>query len=220
MSEDKHEHGHDAHTPRSDDPPPSTDWEVLERALSELLVEEGVVETGDIHRQMDWMDSRGAVVGAQIVVKAWTDPAFKARLLADARTTLLEEMDIDIGTLAEMEVHENTDAVHHVVVCTLCSCYPRNILGIPPAWYKSREYRSRVVHEPRAVLAEFGTELPGDVGIRVLDSTADQRYLIIPVRPAGTEDWSAEELARLVGRDSMIGTALARDPQAPLPDMA
>ncbi|MDH3236279.1 MAG: nitrile hydratase subunit alpha [Alphaproteobacteria bacterium] len=213
MSEGEHEHDHDAHTPRSDDPPPSTDWEVLERALGELLVEEGVIEPGDVHRQMDWMDSRNAMLGAQIVATAWTDPAFKVRLLADARATLLEDMDLDIGTLAELEVYENTDTLHHVVVCTLCSCYPRNILGIPPAWYKSREYRSRVVHEPRAVLAEFGTELGEPVRIRVLDSTADLRYLIIPVRPTGTDGWSAAELARLVSRDSMIGTALARDPQ-------
>lgn len=220
MSEGEHTHDQDAHTPRSDDPPPSTEWEVLERALSELLVEEGVIEPGDIHRQMDWMDSRNEMLGAQIVVKAWTDPDFKARLLADARTTLLEEMDLDIGTLAELEVRENTDALHHVVVCTLCSCYPRNILGIPPAWYKSPQYRSRVVHEPRAVLAEFGTELPEGVRIQVLDSTADLRYLIIPVRPAGTEEWSDDDLARLVSRDSMIGTAFARDRQDLEPNAA
>lgn len=211
-----HGHDHDPHAPASDDPAPSTDWEFLEQALSELLVEEGVLEPGEIHRQMDFMDSRNPTLGARVVARAWTDDAFRERLVAAPRATLKEDMDVDVGTLAELQVMENTEDVHHVVVCTLCSCYPRNLLGIPPAWYKSREYRSRVVREPRQVLAEFGTELDDGVSIRVLDSTADLRYLVIPRRPDGTEDWDEADLERLVSRDSMIGTAEARTPDTQL----
>ena len=204
-----HDHDDDPDAPSPDDPPPQTEWEVLEAALSELLVEEGVIEPADIHRQMNMMASRNPALGAKIVAKAWADPDFKTRLIDDARTTLREEMDLDIGTLAELQVVENTADLHHVVVCTLCSCYPRPVLGIPPAWYKSREYRSRIVAEPRNVLEEFGTDLPESVAVRVLDSTADLRYLVIPRRPPGTDGWSEEKLASLVSRDSMIGTAVA-----------
>jgi nitrile hydratase len=140
------------------------------------------------------------------------DPAFKARLLADAKTAVAE-LGIDAGSIATVVAVENTGGVHHVVVCTLCSCYPRAILGLPPDWYKSLEYRSRVVVDPRGVLREFGTELDSGVEIRVLDSTADMRYLVIPARPAGTESMSEEELAALVTRDSMIGVARAREPE-------
>lgn len=204
-----HDHIHDADGPSPDDPPPATEWEFLERALSLLLVETGVIEEADIQRQMDFMDSRNTALGARVVARAWSDDAFRDRLIQQPRETLRAEMDADIGTLAELQVVENTDANHHVVVCTLCSCYPRNLLGIPPAWYKSRQYRSRIVHEPRKVLEEFGTELPAGMAVTVLDSTADLRYLVIPRRPKGTEGWSAEDLATLVSRDSMIGTAEA-----------
>lgn len=211
-----HEHGHDdqhdPHAPAPDDPPPRTEWEFLEKALSELLAETGVISEADIQRQMNFMDSRNATLGARVVARAWTDPDFRDRLIRDPRDTLRKEMDVEIGTLAELQVVENTDELHHVVVCTLCSCYPRNLLGIPPAWYKSRAYRSRVVHEPRKVLEEFGTALPDDLPIRVLDSTADLRYLVIPRRPEGTEDMSIEQLEALVTRDSMIGTATAKRP--------
>lgn len=217
MHADDHGHDHtdpDAHAPSPDDPPPASDWEFLEQALSELLIENGVIEEADIQRMMNFTESRNPALGAKVVARTWTDAGFRDRLFDDARKTLREDMDIDIGTIAELEAVENTDAVHHVVVCTLCSCYPRNLLGIPPAWYKSREYRARVVREPRAVLKEFGTTLPPGTSIRVLDSTADLRYLVVPRRPAGTEDWPAERLESLVTRDSMIGTAPATEPAA------
>jgi nitrile hydratase len=209
---DTHDHGHgaDPHAPGPDDPPPSTEWQFLEQALSELLVEEGVLENFDIFQQMDFMESRNPALGAKVVARAWTDPDFHDRLVENPRGTLKDEMAIDIGTLAELEVVANTDDTHHVVVCTLCSCYPRNLLGIPPAWYKSPEYRSRVVREPRQVLAEFGTELDDKVSIRVMDSTADLRYLVIPRRTSGTEGLDADALEKLVSRDSMIGTSEAR----------
>jgi nitrile hydratase len=150
------------------------------------------------------MDDRSPALGAKVIARAWVNPAFKARLLADARSAILE-LGIDFRQEAALVAVENTAKVHHVVVCTLCSCYPRGLLGYPPDWYKSLNYRSRVVVEPRSVLREFGLELPTDVEVRVLDSTADMRYLVIPVRPAGTEGMSEEELGDLVTRDSMIG---------------
>jgi nitrile hydratase len=152
-------------------------------------------------------------MGSAIVAKAWADPAFRAALIEDPKAALAASMGIEIGAAPELRVLENTDRVHNVVVCTLCSCYPRMILGIPPAWYKSREYRARVVREPRTVLGEFGVSLPEDVEVRVSDSTADLRFLVIPVRPPQTEGLDERELARWVGRDSMIGTGL---PGAPL----
>lgn len=207
-----HDHEHDSHAPSPDDPLPSTEWEFLEKALSELLAEADVISEADIQRQMDFMESRNEALGAKVVARTWTDPKFHDLLIKDPRGTLRDEMDVEIGTLAELEVVENTTDIHHVVVCTLCSCYPRNLLGIPPAWYKSHAYRSRVVHEPRKVLEEFGTILPENMAIRVLDSTADLRYLVIPSRPEGTGDLTAEELEQLVTRDSMIGTAQAKNP--------
>ena len=207
-----HTHGDpDPHAPSPDDAPPASEWEFLEKALSALLAECGVIEEADIQRMMNFTESRNPALGAKVVARAWTDSGFRDRLLCDARKTLREEMGIDVGTIAEIEAVENSDKLHHVVVCTLCSCYPRTLLGQPPAWYKSREYRSRIVREPRKVLKEFGTVLPSDVSIRVLDSTADLRYLVIPNRPGGTEDWPAHRLEALVSRDSMIGTALASD---------
>ena len=216
MHNDDRGHTHDdpdSHAPSPDDPPPASEGEFLERALSELLVECGAVEEADIQRMMNFTESCNPALGAKVVARAWTDAGFRDRLLRDARETLRDDMDIDIGTIAELEAVENSDAVHHVVVCTLCSCYPRSLLGIPPAWYKSREYRARVVKEPRRVLEEFGTTLLPDTSIRVLDSTADLRYLVVPQRPDGTEDWSVERLRTLVSRDSMIGTAPASKPE-------
>ncbi len=208
-----HDHVHGPDGPSPDDLPLDTEWEFLERALSLLLVETGVIEEADVQRQMDFMDSRNTALGARVVARAWTDDAFRYRLIERPKETLRAEMDIDLGTLAELEVVENTEENHHIVVCTLCSCYPRNLLGIPPAWYKSREYRSRIVYEPRKVLKEFGTILPANMTVIVLDSTADLRYLVIPRRPEGTESWSTEELVNLVSRDSMIGTAEAGKPE-------
>lgn len=205
-----HDHDHD-HAPIVDPDRPVNEYEVLEQAVRELLIEKGLISANDVHSQIDATDSRNPALGAKIIAKAWTDPSFKARLLADAHSAL-KEMDIETGNLAELTVVENTPDLHHVVVCTLCSCYPRMILGIPPAWYKSTAYRSRIVAEPREVLREFGTELPDQTEVRVHDSTADMRYLVIPQRPAGTDHASEVELAGLVTRDAMIGTGHPKRP--------
>jgi nitrile hydratase len=203
-----HHHGHDhPHPPQIDhDAAPASAHEVLAQALRELLIEKGVLTEAEIAAQIDQMDSRSPALGAKVVARAWVDPAYKARLLADARAALAE-LDIDIGALAEFKVVENTATTHNVVVCTLCSCYPKMLLGIPPAWYKSIAYRARTVVDPRGVLAEFGLTIPPTQDVRVHDSTADLRYIVLPVRPQGTDDWSEDRLATLVTRDSMIGTA-------------
>ncbi len=198
------------HPYRPDDDVTLSYWQAMEIAVRELLVEKGEVTAEEIARQIDAMDARSPADGAAVVARAWTDPAFKARLLKDA-SAASREMGYDIGALKLIAV-ENTASVHNVVVCTLCSCYPRNLLGLPPDWYKSRAYRSRVVKAPRAVLREFGVELPQDVTIRVHDSTADMRYIVLPERPAGTEALDAGAMAALVTRDSMIGTGLPRTP--------
>lgn len=208
-----HEHTHGEgqphrHPPQRDhDADPASPYEVLERAVRELLIEKGVLTAEEISAQVDLMDSRSPALGAKVVARAWVDPDYKARLLADTRAALAE-LGIDIGTLADFRTLEDTPEVHNVVVCTLCSCYPKLLLGIPPAWYKSLAYRSRVVVDPRGVLAEFGLVLPDEVEVRVHDSTADLRYLVLPLRPEGTEGWSEEQLAEIVTRDCMIGTAV------------
>jgi nitrile hydratase subunit alpha len=178
-------------------------------AIRELLLEKGVLSNEDIQRQIDYVDARSPANGARLVARAWVDPAFKQRLLSDPKAACAE-MGIDASGLVEIVVLENTPSVHNLVVCTLCSCYPRSILGRPPDWYKSFAYRSRAVVEPRAVMGEFGTELPADVEVRVFDSSADIRYLVLPLRPRGTEGMSEAELAELVTRDSMIGVTQAR----------
>jgi nitrile hydratase len=208
------DHGH-AHPRQADhDAAPATAYEVLEQAVRELLIEKGVLTPGEISAQIDLMDSRSPALGAKVVARAWTDPAYKQRLLADTRAALAE-LGIDIGTLAEFRTVENTPEVHNVIVCTLCSCYPKMLLGIPPAWYKSLSYRSRVVADPRGVLREFGVTLPDGVTVRVHDSTADLRYLVLPMRPPDTCGWSQEELTGLVTRDCLIGTAVPKAPSAP-----
>ena len=164
-----------------------------------------------MRRRIDSLVSRSPADGARLVARAWVDPEFKARLLADARAAALE-LGLDPGPSPVVVAVENTEAVHHMVVCTLCSCYPRGLLGPPPAWYKSLPYRSRAVSDPRGVLAEFGVELGEKVELRVLDSSADIRYVVIPRRPAGSEGMSEEELASLVTRDSMIGVAHPAEP--------
>jgi nitrile hydratase alpha subunit len=206
-----HDHAHTHDHDHDHDHAPKPEYARLERAVRELLIAKGVFTAEDIRAQIELMDSRNPAMGAKIVARAWTDPAYKKRLLADAKAAA-EELGIDTSNTAAVVALENTPARHHVVVCTLCSCYPKAILGVPPAWYKSSAYRARTVKEPRNVLAEFGTVLPGDVEIRVVDSTADMRYLVIPMRPAGTEGWDEARLAALVGRDSMIGVAQARTP--------
>ena len=183
------------------------------RALEALLVEKGVVTPEDVRAGIDWLVSRSPADGARLVARAWVDPEFKAHLLADARAAALE-LDLDPGPSPVVEAIENTESVHNVVVCTLCSCYPRALLGPPPAWYKSLPYRSRTVSDPRGVLHEFGVDLEDDVEVRVYDSTADIRYLVVPRRPEGTESMTEEELAGLVTRDSMIGVAQPLAPAA------
>jgi nitrile hydratase len=173
-------------------------------AIRELLLEKGVLSEHDIRCQIDYQEARSPVNGAKIVARAWTDPAYKTRLIADPKAACLE-LGIDATSINEFVVLENMEKVRHMVVCTLCSCYPRAILGRPPDWYKSFNYRQRSVCDPRGVMREFGLNLPDDVEVRVHDSTADIRYLVLPLRPKGTENLSAAELERLITRDSMIG---------------
>lgn len=180
-----------------------TYYRVMEEAVRELLIEKGLITAADVRREVEAMDARVPANGARVVARAWVDPAYKRRLIASPKEAIAE-LGHDIGPM-HLVVLENTPEVHNVVVCTLCSCYPRWILGLPPDWYKSRSYRTRVVREPRAVLREFGTEIADQREVRVHDSTADMRYLVLPMRPAGTEGLSEEQLAALISRDSMIG---------------
>jgi nitrile hydratase alpha subunit len=205
-------HAH-AHTPAPDtgDAVPGY-YEVMETAVRELLVEKKVIGAGEIRQMLEVMDTRTPALGSKIVARAWVDPEFRARLLANGRATL-EELGIDFFEDTQLIVLENTDSVHNLVVCTLCSCYPREILGLPPDWYKMKPYRARAVKEPRAVLAEFGTVIPDDVEIRVSDSTAMIRFLVLPQRPKGTEGFTEEQLAGLVTRDAMIGVVRASNPE-------
>lgn len=173
-------------------------------AIRDLLLEKGVISDKDIQCQIEYQEARSPVNGARLVARAWVDPYFKARFIADPKAACAE-MGIDATAINEFVVLENSEKVRHMVVCTLCSCYPRPILGRPPDWYKSFNYRQRAVSDPRGVMREFGLNLPEDVEVRVHDSTADIRYLVLPCRPKGTEDWSEAELAKLVSRDSMIG---------------
>ena len=205
-----HDHEHQAHAPITDEQE-LTHYEKRVYAIQSLLVEKGVVTADEVRRAVEDMDARTPALGAKVVARAWVDPAFKARVLANAKAAVAE-LGIDIGSLSTLVAIENTERMHNVVVCTLCSCYPRALLGLPPDWYKSLHYRSRAVVDPRGVLKEFGLELNPDVEVRVYDSTADMRYLVIPARPPGTEHMSEEHLARLVTRDSMIGVARARTP--------
>jgi nitrile hydratase len=196
--------GPDPHAPRPDHDDTVTHHRMLEIAVRELLVEKGILTADEIREAVERMDKRGPHLGARAVARAWVDPAFKARLLKDG-SAACEEIGIQMDQPTRLIVVENTPAEHNLVVCTLCSCYPRMVLGIPPDWYKSRAYRSRAVSEPRAVLAEFGTHLPDHTTVRVHDSTADMRYLVLPMRPAGTEGFDEERLAALVTRDAMVG---------------
>ena len=202
-------HEHD-HTPPADHDGPLSHYQVMETALRELLIEKGVLTPDEVRATVEAMDARSPATGARVVAKAWCDPAYKARLLADGPAACAE-LGIDIGPL-KLLVVANEPKLHNVIVCTLCSCYPRMLLGLPPDWYKQRAYRSRVVREPRAVLQEFGTDIPDDIEVRVHDSTADMRYLVLPERPAGTEGWDEEKLAELVTRDCMIGVSLPKNP--------
>ncbi len=200
-----HHHGHDHHAPPQPDDKVHSYYQLVGTAVKELLIEKGVVTAEEVRRALEKRDSITPANGAKVVARAWTDPAFRQRLLKDANSAVAE-FGIDMPT-THLVALENTEKLHNVVVCTLCSCYPRDLLGLPPSWYKSKAYRARVVHEPRAVLAEFGTSLPDDVEVRVHDSTADMRYLVVPRRPAGTEGLNEGQLAQLISRDTMIGVA-------------
>jgi len=175
-------------------------------AIAALLIEKGMLTKEELRREMETMARRSPADGARLVARAWVDPAFKSRLAANPKAAAAE-LGIDATSYAELVIVENTERLHHLVVCTLCSCYPRTLLGIPPDWYKSLPYRSRAVTDPRGVMKAFGLELPDSVEVRVLDSTADMRYLVVPRRPPGTDHLTEEELAQLVTRDSMIGVA-------------
>jgi nitrile hydratase subunit alpha len=206
-----HEHEHEHEHPLTADERELTDFEKRVSAMQSLLVEKGILTADEIRRAVEAMEARTPALGAQVVARAWVDPEFKVRLLADAKAAVAE-LGIDTGSISVLVAIENTEKVHNVVVCTLCSCYPRAVLGLPPDWYKSFSYRSRMVIDPRGVLKEFGLELEPEVEVRVYDSTADMRYLVLPARPPGTEPMSEESLAGLVTRDSMIGVARARTP--------
>ncbi len=202
MSDDHHR-PHE-HAPDSDDH--LSYYQAMEVAVRELLLEKGVLSADEVRRQIEDMDARTPARGAQVVARAWVDPDYKARLLADG-SAACEELGLEVKPM-RLVVVENTPEVHNLIVCTLCSCYPRPLLGLPPDWYKSHAYRRRAVREPRAVLEEFGTRIPDNITVRVHDSTADMRYLVLPMRPAGTEHMSEQELAALVTRDCMVGVAL------------
>ncbi|MQQ07881.1 nitrile hydratase subunit alpha [Epibacterium sp. SM1979] len=204
-------HPDDPHHAHSHLPP---DPALRVKALETILTRRGLVDPAALDEIIDiYQNKIGPQNGARVVAKAWSDPAFKAALLEDA-DTVLREMDIYGRQGEHMVVVENTPETHNMVVCTLCSCYPWPVLGIPPAWYKSDAYRARAVREPRKVLADFGVTLVEGTKVRVWDSTAEVRYLVLPMRPAGTEDLDEDALAALVSRDSMVGTALVAAPEA------
>jgi len=206
-----HDHGRDHdHTPIVASEAPGY-YDIMETAFQELMIEKGYFTAGEIRRQIEVLDSRNPALGAKVVARAWTDPDFKARLLENGRTGC-EELGITFYDETQLIVLENTSKVHNLIVCTLCSCYPRPVLGLPPDWYKLKPYRARAVYEPRKVLEEFGTNIPHDVEIRVSDSTAIQRYLVLPMRPAGTDGLDEEHLAALVTRDAMIGVIQIQPP--------
>ena len=204
-----HDHDH-PHGQNFTDPPP--DPELRVKALESLLVEKGLIDPAALDALIDTYETKiGPRNGARVVARAWTDPDFRDWLLRDG-TAAIHDMGFTGRQGEHMTVLENTEQVHNIVVCTLCSCYPWTVLGLPPVWYKSAPYRSRVVSDPRGVMREFGTELPEDVEVRVWDSTSEMRYLVLPRRPDGTDGWSAEQLEPLVTRNAMIGTEIVRVP--------
>jgi len=202
-----HDHDHDDHAPvnEHDDGPPS-EFEIMSRAMQEILEAKGVITASQVTRRMEQFEEDFPYRGSRVIARAWTDPQFRQRLLDDGKAACAEMgVDLEVDRLIAVE---NTPEVHNLIVCTLCSCYPRALLGMPPTWYKSRNYRSRVVFEPRAVLKEFGTELAANVTVRVHDSNADMRYVVIPMRPKGTEGWSEGELADILTRDTLVGVTV------------
>jgi nitrile hydratase alpha subunit len=203
MSDHDHDHAHDHAPIEAGDGMPGY-YEIMETAVRELLQERQLVSADEIRRMLEVMDTRTPALGGKIVARAWVDPSFRARLLADGRAAC-EELGVSFFEDTQLSVLENTEKVHNLIVCTLCSCYPREVLGLPPDWYKLKPYRARAVAEPRAVLAEFGTVVADDVEVRVSDSTAMLRFMVLPQRPANTETLSENQLAALVTRDAMIG---------------
>jgi nitrile hydratase len=203
-----HDHDHDHGPIEERDEGPPSEYEIMSRAMQELLESRGVVTAEQVRRSMELFEEELPYRGARVVAHAWTDPEFKKRLLADGKAAVAEfGIDMEADRLIAVE---NTPDVHNVIVCTLCSCYPRSLLGMPPTWYKSTNYRSRVVYEPRAVLKEFGTVLPERVTVRVHDSNADMRYVVVPMRPKGTEGWSEERLTGILTRDTLVGVTVPR----------
>jgi nitrile hydratase len=213
---DHHDHpSPHRHPPQPDEEDTSqVEYRRLEAAVRELLLEKGLFTADELRQVLERFDSQTPAIGARVVARAWVDPAYRARLLVDG-SAAVAELGIDMEGV-KLVVVENTPEVHNLIVCTLCSCYPRPLLGLPPDWYKSRAYRSRAVREPRALLREFGTVLAHGIAVRVHDSSAEMRYLVLPMRPAGTEEMGEAELADLVTRDSMIGVSLPGQPQ-PVP---
>ena len=215
MSTHDHDHGHDHHEPLViEDDDGNQEGQLLTQALQSLLMQRGLISAGEVMLEIQNIESPGLHLGAKIIARAWADPVFKARLLENGKDGAAE-LKIKVGE-AQLVVVENTPALHNLIVCTLCSCYPRSILGQPPSWYISKAYRARAVREPGKVLEEFGLQLPADVPIAIHDSNADMRFLVLPMRPEGTQGWSEEQLATLVTRDSMIGVAQALAPNPSL----
>jgi nitrile hydratase len=209
--EDHHAHDDPEHAAIEHDENAISEFEVLEEALRELCIEKGLFTAADVQGEVQTLESRTPKLSAQLVARSWLDAGFRTALLANAFDAAAKA-GIDMTGSPPVQAVENTPVLHHVVACTLCSCYPRALLGRPPAWYKSRAYRARIVIDPRGVLREFGTELPDATQIKVVDSTADLRYLVVPMRPPDTEGWAIDKLAELVPRDSMIGVAPAQTP--------
>jgi nitrile hydratase len=207
MAHDHHDHDHDDHHEHSSE---LSEMQLRVRALETVLAEKGYIDPAAIDALIEAYETKvGPHIGARVVAKAWSNPAFKQALLEDGSKAVLA-----FGALNRVGDHliavENMPQQHNMIVCTLCSCYPWEVLGLPPVWYKSAPYRSRAVSDPRGVLSDFGVTLPAGTGIRVWDSTAETRFIVLPMRPAGTEGWSEEKLAELVTRDSMIGTGLPK----------
>ena len=215
MSSDDHSHDHGhAHSHGHPEMSEFSDLQLRVRALELILTEKGYIDPAALDQIVETFETRiGPHVGAKIVARAWADPEFKARLLADA-TEAANSLGHDSPVGSHLIAIENTPAEHNLVVCTLCSCYPWEVLGLPPVWYKSAPFRSRAVIDPRSVLADFGVALPQETEIRIWDSTAETRFLVVPMRPAGTDGWSEERLAALVTRDSMVGTGLPKSAEA------
>jgi nitrile hydratase subunit alpha len=217
MSDDNHDHGahdhehhHDHHEPLViEDERGNIEGQILIDALQNLLVRQNLIAPGEVRREIERIESPGVHLGAKMVARAWVDDGYKTRLLLDGKSAAAE-LGVGVGE-AQLIVVENTDEMHNLVCCTLCSCYPRSILGQPPSWYISKAYRARAVREPRAVLAEFGLHVPENTQLLVHDSNADMRYLVLPVRPADTAGMSEEDLAGLVTRDCMIGVAIVKN---------